>query len=71
MLNVGEKYRANVDPLDLIVEASLVDALEWTHKVKNVLLYDQPWNRTLNVKNLTKRVYGWNEIYETIQNLKI
>jgi uncharacterized HAD superfamily protein len=71
MLNVGEKYRANVDPLDLIVEDSLVDALEWTHKVKNVLLYDQPWNRTLNVKNLTKRVYGWNEIYETIQNLKI
>jgi len=70
MLNVGEKYRANVDPLDLIVEDSLVDALEWTHKVKNVLLYDQPWNRTLNVKNLTKRVYGWNEIYQAIQTLK-
>lgn len=68
MLNVGEKYRANVDPLDLIVEDSLVDALEWTHKVKNVLLYDQPWNRTLNVKNLTRRVYGWNEIYEIVKH---
>ncbi len=69
MLNVGEKYRANVDPLDLIVEDSLVDALEWTNKVKTVLLYDQPWNRTLNVKNLTKRVYSWTEIYESIQKM--
>ncbi len=69
MLNVGEKYRANIEQIDLIVEDSLVDALEWTHKVKNVLLFDQPWNRTLNVKNLTKRVYSWNEIYEAIQTL--
>ena len=69
MLNVGEKYRANVEPLDLIVEDSLVDALEWTRKVKNVLLYDQPWNRTLNVRNLTRRIYNWNEIYQAIQNL--
>jgi uncharacterized HAD superfamily protein len=70
MLNIGEKYRANVEPLDLIVEDSLEDALEWTHKVKNVLIYDQPWNRTLNVRNLTRRVYGWNDIYDAVQNLK-
>jgi len=46
LLNIGEKYLAKVDPLDLIVEDSLEEALEWTHKVRNVLVYDQPWNKT-------------------------
>lgn len=69
LLNIGEKYLANVDSLDLIVEDSLEEALEWTRKVRNVLVYDQPWNRTLNVKNLTKRVYNWNQIYSEIQVL--
>jgi uncharacterized protein len=70
MLNVGEKYKADIEPMDVIVEDSLLEALEWTHKVKNVLLFDQPWNRTLNLKNLTKRVYNWNEIYQAIQDIK-
>ncbi len=70
LLNVGEKYLADVAPLDLIVEDSLVEALEWSQKVKNILVYDQPWNQTLNVKNLTKRVHSWKEIYNKIQELK-
>jgi hypothetical protein len=70
LLNVGKKYLAKVDPLDLIVEDSLEEALGWTQKVKNVLVYDQPWNKTLNVRNLTKRVYNWDEIYNEIQQLK-
>lgn len=70
LLNAGKKYLAKVDPLDLIVEDSLEEALGWTQKVKHVLIYDQPWNKTLNVKNLTKRVYNWNEIYTEVQQLK-
>ena len=70
LLNEGKKYLAKVDPLDLIVEDSLEEALGWTQKVKNVLVYDQPWNKTLNVKNLTKRVYNWDEIYDEVQQLK-
>jgi uncharacterized HAD superfamily protein len=70
LLNIGEKYLAKVEPLDLVVEDSLQEALEWTRKVKNVLVYDQPWNRTLNVKNLTKRVYNWSQIYDEITRIK-
>lgn len=66
LLNNGKKYLANVDPLDLIVEDSLREALGWATKVKTVLIYDQPWNKTLNVKSLTKRVYNWNQIYDEI-----
>ena len=68
-LSEGEKYHANVS-LDLIVEDCLQDALEWSQKVKNILVYDHPWNKTLNVKNLIKRVYSWDEIYEEVQRLK-
>jgi uncharacterized HAD superfamily protein len=67
-LNEGEKYLANVD-LDLIVEDNLEDALEWSQKVKNVLVYDQPWNQTLNIKSLIKRVSSWDEISVEVQRL--
>ncbi len=70
LLNVGAKYLARIDTLDLIVEDSLEDAIEWTQKVKTVLIYDHPWNKSLNVKNLIKRVHGWNEIYQEVQKLK-
>jgi uncharacterized HAD superfamily protein len=70
MLNMGEKYLANIQQMDLIVEDSLEDALEWCQRVKTVLIFDQPWNRTLNVRSLTRRVYNWNQIYQVIQNLK-
>ena len=70
LLNEGEKYLAKVDPLDVIVEDSLQEALAWANKVKTILIYDQPWNQTLNVKNLIKRIYNWKEILHEIQQLE-
>jgi hypothetical protein len=67
-LNAGEKYCAKVN-LDLIVEDSLEDALEWSQKVKNILVYDHPWNQSKNVKKLIKRVYSWDDIYKEIARL--
>lgn len=69
-LSEGKKYQANVE-IDLIVEDCLQDALEWTTKVKHVLIYDHPWNRTKNVRNLVKRVKSWAEIYEEVQRLEV
>jgi uncharacterized HAD superfamily protein len=69
-LNEGKKYLAKAD-LDLIVEDNLEDALEWSQRVKNILVYDHPWNQTLNVKGLIKRVYNWDEILSEVQRLKV
>jgi uncharacterized HAD superfamily protein len=69
LLEMGKKYQVNIDGLDVIVEDSLEEALEWSSRVKTVLLYDHPYNQTLNVKNLTKRVYSWSEIYQEIHRL--
>lgn len=68
-LKEGEKNNTNLK-LDLIVEDCLQDALEWSPKVTNILVYDHPWNKTLNVKGLIKRVYSWKEIYQEVQRLK-
>ena len=68
-LNEGEKYLAKVD-LDLIVEDNLEDALEWSQRVESILVYDHPWNKTLNIKRLIKRVYSWDEIFQEIQRLE-
>jgi uncharacterized HAD superfamily protein len=65
----GKKCLAQVD-VDVIVEDSLDEALELTKKVKHVFVYDQPWNKTKNVKGLLKRVHDWHEIYEEIQKLR-
>lgn len=67
-LDEGKKYQTPIK-IDLIVEDCLQDALEWTQKVKNVLVYNHPWNKTLNVKNLIKRVDSWAEIYTEVQRL--
>ncbi|NLF89670.1 hypothetical protein GX563_12755 [Candidatus Bathyarchaeota archaeon] len=69
LLEMGKKYQANIEGLDVIVEDSLEEALEWSSRVKTVLVYDHPYNQSLNVKNLTKRVYSWNEIYLEISQL--
>jgi uncharacterized HAD superfamily protein len=64
----GKKSLAEFS-VDLVVEDSLEEALELTKKVNHVLLFDQPWNKTKNVKGLIKRVYNWSEVYEEVQKI--
>jgi uncharacterized HAD superfamily protein len=68
-LTSGKKNLVDVS-IDLAVEDNLEEAVELTKKVKHVLLFDQPWNKTKNVKDLIKRVYSWSEVYEEIQKVE-
>ncbi len=67
-LTSGKKNLVDVS-IDLAVEDNLEEAIELTRKVKHVLLFDQPWNKTKNVKGLIKRVYDWSEVYKEVQKL--
>jgi uncharacterized HAD superfamily protein len=69
LLEMGKKSQVNIQGLDVIVEDSLDEALEWSSRVNTVLLFDHPYNQTLNVKNLTKRVYSWEEVDWEIHRL--
>lgn len=63
----GQKYRSNLK-LDVVVEDNLTEALKWLGKAKNVLIFDHPWNRSLNVRRLFTRVYDWDGIMSFIKN---
>jgi len=63
-LNGGEKHLADVD-LDLVVEDNLAEAIGLTKRFE-VLLFDRPWNRSLNAERLFKRVHSWNEITKEV-----
>jgi uncharacterized HAD superfamily protein len=67
-LDSGEKNQTKLN-LDVIVEDCLQEALEWSPKVKNIIVYDQPWNQTRNIKKIIKRVKNWDEIYQEIQKV--
>lgn len=56
--------RADPINVDMVVEDNLENAIEWSQRVKKVLLYDHPWNRSLNIEKLFKRVYSWKEVLE-------
>jgi uncharacterized protein len=64
----GRKSEAKIQ-LDLIVEDNLAEALELSNKIKHVLLFNQPWNKTKNVKDLIKRVNSWSEIYQEVERV--
>jgi len=66
---IGGKKSSAEFSVDLVVEDSFEEALELTKKVDHVLLFDQPWNKTKNVKGLVKRVYNWSEVYEEVQKI--
>jgi len=68
-LHEGEKHVAGVN-LNLVVEDNLEDAIGWSQKVKNILVYDHPWNRSFNVKDLFKRVHNWNDVLEEIKRVE-
>jgi uncharacterized HAD superfamily protein len=59
--------RADPINVDMVVEDNLENAIEWSQKVKKVLLYDHPWNRSLNIEKLFRRVYSWKEALEEIK----
>ena len=69
-LDEGNKHEAGLN-LDVIIEDNLVDVINLIDKTKMVLLYDHPWNRTLDVKGLIKRVYSWDEINTVIRKAQI
>jgi uncharacterized HAD superfamily protein len=65
----SDHERGSLDALDfdIIVEDNLENAIEWSEKAKKVLLYDHPWNTSINIERLFIRVYNWNDILKEIR----
>jgi len=65
--NEGEKHGSKLK-LDVIIEDNLTEAIRWKGKAKNVLVFDHPWNKSLNVRRLITRVRSWEDIVRFIDN---
>lgn len=57
--------------LDFIVDDSVEELLSVfdEHPACRLLVFDQPWNQTLNLGAKLTRVRGWEEVTRTINNL--
>ncbi len=66
-----EKHHVKV-PFDVFVEDSVEEAVSLSQKGSTILLMNHPWNaKTLNIKNLFKRVDNWEDILKEIDRLSI
>lgn len=69
-LNEGGKYKSNIN-IDVIIEDNLTEALNWTSKINNIIIFDHPWNQSIDIYNNLYRVKNWREIYEYIKKISI
>jgi uncharacterized HAD superfamily protein len=67
-LDEGFKHEASLS-LDIIVDDHLREALGFVGKVPHIVVFDRPWNQTLNVARLFERVRTWEELVDLIRRL--
>jgi uncharacterized protein len=67
-LDEGLKHEADLG-LDLIVDDHLREAFGFIDKVPHIVIFDRPWNHTLNLGRLFERVTDWNELLLLIRRL--
>lgn len=64
-----EGKKGEIEPLHILVEDNIKEVIHNIGKVDHLLLFDQPWNKSLNVGNYFTRVHTWKEIYEQIKGI--
>jgi uncharacterized HAD superfamily protein len=60
----GEKFAVET-ALDSFVDDNLVELLRMAERrpdVRSLIVYDHPWNQTLDVARRLRRVHGWDEL---------
>lgn len=66
-LDEGEKNTVRELGFDVVIDDNLTEIIKWIGKVPLVLVYNQPWNKSLNIKNHFERVYSWENILERLE----
>lgn len=68
-LNEGSKDTVEED-LDVVIDDNLVDIMRWEGKVSLVIVFNHPWNKSLNIKNSFIRAYNWADILDYLKDKK-
>ena len=62
----GKKHQINGEKFDVIIDDHLEEIINWIGKAPLVLVFNHPWNKSLNIKNNFERVYNWEGILERL-----
>ncbi|MFC1480522.1 hypothetical protein ACFL5Y_03645 [Candidatus Omnitrophota bacterium] len=67
LINIKRKKHLKLDTYDVFIDDHLSEII-WASKIKDLrlILFDQPWNKSYNVKKLFTRVQSWKEIHTII-----
>lgn len=66
-LREGEKH-GHGDEFDVVIDDHLRELVGFVGKAKKLIIFDHPWNRTLNVEGLFYRARGWSEVVRIIED---
>jgi len=61
----GSKFEYD-GKLDVIIDDHLREIINWIGKIPIVIVYNHPWNKSLNVKKNFLRANNWNDILKII-----
>lgn len=58
------------DELDVFINDNLAEIIGMIGKAKRILVYDHPWNQSLNAKGLFQRVKDWRDILDIVEKVE-
>lgn len=62
----GNKHCVEDENLEVIIDDHLEEISNWIGKTSKILVFNHPWNKSLNIKNHFTRVYSWENILEIL-----
>lgn len=65
-LEEGSKHSLENEGFDAIIDDHLEEIVNWMGKIPLVLVFNHPWNKSVNIKNNFERVYDWSGILERL-----
>lgn len=64
----GNKHQKELG-LDVFVDDHLKEIIRFYGKAKKLIIFDHPWNKSLNVLRLFERAKNWNEVVHIIESM--
>ena len=55
---------------DVVVDDHLREVIGFTGKASNIIVFDHPWNQSLNVRGLFHRAYTWADVLALVETTK-
>lgn len=62
----GDKHCLYHENFDVIIDEHLEEISNWIGKTAKILVFNHPWNKSMNIKNHFIRVYSWENILEEL-----